>query len=78
MASSADRPIVIEAATSAALADPSPQARSQFASDSRIEEVTQLVVDDSEGDRLIVRALLKPVAGAAFRVSVPVSQSQGA
>lgn len=50
------------------------QARSQFASDPRTEEVTELEVSDVEGDRLIVRALLKPVAGAAFRVSIPVSQ----
>ena len=50
------------------------QGRSQFAADPRIEEVTELEVDDSGGDRLIMTALLKPVADAPFRVAVPISQ----
>ena len=48
------------------------QGRSQFASDPRIEEVTELEVDDSQGDRLIMRALLKPIAAAPFRVSASI------
>lgn len=50
------------------------QGRSQFASDPRIESVTELAVDDSDGDRLIMTALLQPVEGAAFSIATPISQ----
>jgi hypothetical protein len=53
------------------------QARSQFASDPRIEEVTELEVTDEDGDSLRVAALLKPVAGAPFRISAAVSAHGG-
>lgn len=59
-----------EAGTTERVAEVAVEAQDQFIADQRIEEVTDIVVDD-QGDRIIVEAVLKPVVGKAFDVTVP-------